>query len=139
MTEPKGAERPALRCEHLVRRFGDRAAVDDVSFTVAPGEAYGLLGPNGAGKTTIISMVAGVLETEAGSILVDGLPMRPGALSVKAQTGYVPQDIALYPDLSGAENLRFFASLYRIPRQQASTRVAEVLDVVGLTDRAGDP
>lgn len=128
-----------LVCRGLRRSFGDLVAVDDVAFCVAAGETYGLLGPNGAGKTTIISMVAGVLEVDAGEILVEGQPMRPGALAVKSRIGYVPQDIALYPDLSGEENLRFFAALYRLPRDQARRRVAEVLEVVGLADRAKDP
>ena len=127
-----------LGCRGLRRCFGELVAVDDVSFSVAAGETYGLLGPNGAGKTTIISIVAGVLEADAGQVLIDGVPMRPGALAVKSRIGYVPQDIALYPDLSGEENLRFFAALYRLPREQARSRVAEVLDVVGLADRAKD-
>jgi len=127
-----------LACRGLRRSFGELVAVDDVSFSVAAGETYGLLGPNGAGKTTIISVVAGVLEADAGQVLIDGVPMRPGALAVKSRIGYVPQDIALYPDLSGEENLRFFAALYRLSREQARARVAEVLDVVGLADRAKD-
>ncbi len=129
---------PVLACNGLRRSFGDLVAVNDVSFSVAEAETYGLLGPNGAGKTTIISMVAGVLEGDGGEVLVDGVRMLPGALEVKSRIGYVPQDIALYPDLSGEENLLFFAALYRLPRREARTRVAEVLEVVGLTGRAGD-
>jgi ABC-2 type transport system ATP-binding protein len=130
--------RPVLTCANLRKRFGDLMAVDDVSFSIGSGETYGLLGPNGAGKTTIISMVAGVLDTDAGDIDVDGHRMHPGALAVKEQIGYVPQDIALYPDLTGRENLRFFASLYHLRRREARDRTAEVLDVVGLSDRADD-
>jgi ABC-2 type transport system ATP-binding protein len=127
-----------LRCTGLRRSFGDLVAVDDVSFAIGPGETYGLLGPNGAGKTTIISMVAGVLEADAGEVLVAGLRMRPEALDAKRAIGYVPQDIALYPDLSGRENLRFFASLYHLPRREAHARVEDVLGLVGLSDRARD-
>jgi ABC-2 type transport system ATP-binding protein len=130
--------RPVLTCADLRKSFGDLVAVDDVSFSIAPGETYGLLGPNGAGKTTIISMVAGVLDPDAGDIDVDGQDMHPGALAVKGQIGYVPQDIALYPDLTGRENLRFFASLYHLRRREATERTTEVLDVVGLADRADD-
>ncbi|HET7358437.1 MAG TPA: ABC transporter ATP-binding protein [Nocardioidaceae bacterium] len=139
-TSERGEPEPSsvLGCRGLRRCFGELVAVDDVSFSVAAGETYGLLGPNGAGKTTIISVVAGVLEADAGQVLIDGVPMRPAALDVKSRIGYVPQDIALYPDLSGEENLRFFAALYRLPRELARSRVAEVLDVVGLTDRAKD-
>ncbi|MBG6096992.1 ABC transporter ATP-binding protein [Nocardioides luteus] len=127
-----------LRCTDLRRSFGSVKAVDGISFRIGSGETYGLLGPNGAGKTTIISMVSGVLEADSGSVQVDGVEMHPGALAAKAAIGYVPQDVALYPDLTGRENLLFFASLYRIGRRQARDRVAEVLDVVGLTERAGE-
>ena len=127
-----------LLCDGLRKSFGDLKAVDDVSFAIAPGETYGLLGPNGAGKTTCISMVAGVLEADAGTITIDGEPMTTRSLSAKSRIGYVPQDIALYPDLSGRENLTFFATLFRLGRHEARERVAEVLEVVGLTDRARD-
>lgn len=123
-----------LSCSGLSRRFGDVQAVDDVSFTIAEGETYGLLGPNGAGKTTTISMITGVLEPDAGEVVVAGQPMSTRAISAKRLVGYVPQELALYPDLTGRENLRFFASLYGAAR----SRVDHVLDVVGLTDRAGD-
>ena len=83
-------------------------------------------------------MVAGVLDGDAGDIEVDGQRMHPGALAVKQQIGYVPQDIALYPDLTGRENLRFFASLYHLSRSEVRDHTAEVLDVVGLGDRADD-
>ncbi|WP_330275881.1 ABC transporter ATP-binding protein [Lentzea sp. NBC_00516] len=123
-----------LSCSGLRRRFGDVLAVDDVSFTISEGETYGLLGPNGAGKTTTISMITGVLAPDAGEVLVAGEPMSTNAIAAKRLVGYVPQELALYPDLTGRENLRFFASLYGAPR----SRVDHVLDVVGLADRAGD-
>jgi ABC-2 type transport system ATP-binding protein len=127
-----------LRCTDLHKSFGTLKAVDGVSFEIAGGETYGLLGPNGAGKTTMISMVAGVLEADSGDVTVDGLRMTPAALEAKARIGYVPQDVALYPDLSARENLRFFASLYRMGRRQARERVTEVLDIVGLSERADE-
>ncbi|RDI34362.1 ABC transporter ATP-binding protein [Lentzea flaviverrucosa] len=123
-----------LSCTGLSRRFGDVLAVDDVSFTIAEGETYGLLGPNGAGKTTTISMITGVLAPDSGEVLVAGQPMSTRAIAAKRLVGYVPQELALYPDLSGRENLRFFASLYGAKR----SRVDHVLDVVGLSDRADD-
>ena len=123
-----------LSCSGLSRRFGDVQAVDDVSFSIAEGETYGLLGPNGAGKTTTISMITGVLEPDAGEVVVAGQPMSTSAIAAKRLVGYVPQELALYPDLTGRENLRFFASLYGAAR----ARVDHVLDVVGLADRAGD-
>ncbi|HET9444189.1 MAG TPA: ABC transporter ATP-binding protein [Acidimicrobiales bacterium] len=129
---------PVLRCEHLTRRFGDRVAVDDVSFTIAPGETYGLLGPNGAGKTTTIRMVCGLLHRDAGEITVAGRPQSERATDAKALVGYVPQDVALYPDLTAEENLRFFGRLYRLRGRALAGRVAEVLELVGLADRGGD-
>jgi ABC-2 type transport system ATP-binding protein len=121
-----------------VRRFGGRTAVDDLSLAVRPGETYGLLGPNGAGKTTTIRLVCGLLRADDGKISVLGQPVRPEAREAKRHIGYVPQDIALYPDLTVRENLRFFGRLHRMPRRRLEQRVAEVLELVDLTTRAGD-
>jgi ABC-2 type transport system ATP-binding protein len=129
---------PVLSCAGLVKRYGDVCAVDGVSFRIAAGETYGLLGPNGAGKTTVISMIAGVLARDAGEITVNGRPISIRSPAGKADVGYVPQDVAVYPDLSARENLRFFASLYGMRGGRARRRVAEVLDVIGLADRAGE-
>ena len=103
-----------MTCEHLTRRFGDRTAVDDVSFSVAPGETYGLLGPNGAGKTTTIKLICGLLAADGGTVTVAGHPQSPTRTDAKALVGYVPQDVALYPDLSARENLRFFGRLFHL-------------------------
>ncbi|MFC5829096.1 ABC transporter ATP-binding protein [Nonomuraea insulae] len=121
------------------KTFGDLVAVDDVSFTIEAGETYGLLGPNGAGKTTTISMIAGILERDGGDVLISGRPHGTTSTWGKKRIGYVPQDLALYPDLSARENLRFFARLYALNRTEARTRIEEVLEIVGLTDRAKDP
>ena len=133
-----GSGREMLGCVGLRRAFGDLQAVDDVGFSVASGETYGLLGPNGAGKTTTISMLAGLLRAEAGEIRIAGLPMTPTATDAKAAVGLVPQDLAIYPDLSARENLAFFGRLYGMPRDRRLARMAEVLDVIGLGDRADD-
>ncbi len=127
-----------LRCDGLRKTYRDLVAVDDVSFAIAPGETYGLLGPNGAGKTTSISMAAGLLEPDAGDIEVAGRRMTPRATAAKAAVGLVPQELAIYPDLTARENLRFFARLYGMDRQRAATRVDDVLDVIGLGGRADD-
>jgi ABC-2 type transport system ATP-binding protein len=126
-----------LEVKGLTRRFGDRVAVDDVSFTIARGEAYGLLGPNGAGKTTAIRMVCGLLRPDAGTVLVNGRSPWEDR-SVKAAVGFVPQDIALYPDLTARENLRFIGKLYRLRRRELEVAVQEALEVVDLADRADD-
>jgi ABC-2 type transport system ATP-binding protein len=127
-----------LRCEHLTRRFGDRIAVDDVGFRVEASETYGLLGPNGAGKTTTIRMVCGLLHRDAGSVHVGGLLVDGGAGDARALIGYVPQEIALYPDLSARENLRFFGRLYKLAKAELAARVEEVLELVDLRERGDD-
>jgi ABC-2 type transport system ATP-binding protein len=135
---PTGAAEPVLTVHGIGKSYGELAAVRELSLRVAPGETYGLLGPNGAGKTTSISMIAGILAPDTGEITVCGHPISPGSTAGKAEIGYVPQDVAVYPDLSGRENLRFFATLYRMPRRAARVRVEEVLETVGLRERAGD-
>ena len=127
-----------VQCHELRKRFGARVAVNGVNFEVGAGECYGLLGPNGAGKTTTISMICGLLGADSGTVTVAGKPVTPAAIDAKAAIGYVPQEIALYPDLTAAENLRFFGALYGLGKQQLTDRVAAVLEVVGLSDRAGD-
>lgn len=129
---------PVLECRDLRKTFGDLVAVNGVGFTIAPGETYGLLGPNGAGKTTSISMIAGLLERDAGDVSVEGKPLTTTSVEAKSVIGYVPQDLAIYPDLSGRENLRFFARLYGMRGDDLTRRVDEVLEIVGLADRAGD-
>ena len=127
-----------LECRGLRRRFGDLVAVDGVGFHIDPGETYGLLGPNGAGKTTTISIIAGLLERDGGEVVVAGEPMTTHAIRAKSAIGYVPQDLAIYPDLSARENLVFFARLYGMPTAEAKRRSDQVLELTGLADRAGD-
>jgi ABC-2 type transport system ATP-binding protein len=132
------AGRQVLECRGLRRRFGDIVAVDGVGFHIDPGETYGLLGPNGAGKTTTISLIAGLLERDGGDVTVAGEPMTTHSIRAKSAIGYVPQELAIYPDLSARENLMFFARLYGMSTSDAKRRSGEVLDVTGLADRAGD-
>lgn len=127
-----------LVVREVVRRFGDLVAVDGVSFRIAPGETYGLLGPNGAGKTTTISMVAGLLPADSGTITVLGRPVGPRHTQVKRHVGLVPQDLAIYPELSARENLVFFGRLQGLSGRALGARVDEVLEIVGLADRAKD-
>ena len=129
---------PVLECSGLKKSFGEKVAVDDVGFHIDAGETYGLLGPNGAGKTTTISMICGLLERDDGSVTVGGHSLDIGSVEAKSLVGFVPQDLALYPDLSARENMTFFARLYGLSGSHIRTRVDEVLDAVGLSDRAGD-
>jgi ABC-2 type transport system ATP-binding protein len=127
-----------LAAEGLSKRFGDLVAVNDVSFEIAEGETFGLLGPNGAGKTTSISMVAGLLEPDGGAVQVNGTTIRTRSTAGRSDIGLVPQELAIYPDLTAEENLRFFGRLYEMTGPELATRTEEVLEVIGLTDRKDD-
>lgn len=145
-TSPSGssgrdeADTPAtLSCRDLVYSFGDRRAVDGLSFEVRAGEAYGLLGPNGAGKTTTIRLVCGMLEPASGQITVCGRPMHgKGARQARGRLRYVPQGLALFPTLTLAENLDFWARMYGVGRRERGAAVGRALELVELTGRAGD-
>ena len=127
-----------LVARDLVRRYGDLTAVDGVSFHIDPGETYGLLGPNGAGKTTTISIVAGLIPSHAGTVTVAGRPMGPSEVGAKRSIGLVPQDLAIYPELSARENLAFFGRLQGMRGKPLTRRIDEVLDLIALSDRAKD-
>ncbi|MDH3260821.1 MAG: ABC transporter ATP-binding protein [Acidimicrobiia bacterium] len=127
-----------LECRDLKKSFGDNAAVKGVAFHIAEGETYGLLGPNGAGKTTTISMVTGLLERDGGEVFVDGKPLTTTSVDAKREIGLVPQDLAIYPDLTARENLIFFGKLYEMSGSDLKNRVAGVLEIIGLAERADD-
>ncbi|HWC71755.1 MAG TPA: ABC transporter ATP-binding protein [Actinomycetota bacterium] len=127
-----------LESEGLRKSFGERVAVDAVGFTVAAGETYGLLGPNGAGKTTTISMVCGLLKRDAGHVTLRGRELDTATVDVKAEIGYVPQEVAIYPDLTARENLRFFGKLYDLTGRDLDARIEHVLETIGLADRGNE-
>jgi ABC-2 type transport system ATP-binding protein len=129
---------PVLVVEGITKRFGNIEAVRGVGFEIAAGETYGLLGPNGAGKTTSISIIAGLLEADSGTIRVAGEELDTRSIKPKAAVGLVPQELAIYPDLTAGENLRFFGRLYGLAGDRLSSRIDHVLGVVGLADRADD-
>jgi len=127
-----------IRVDNLRKTYGEHLAVDDITFQAGQGEIFGLLGPNGAGKTTTISIIAGLLEATAGTVMVGGQPMSPTASAVKKVMGVVPQDIALYEDLSARENLAFWGGLYDLSGARLKERVEQVLEWIGLADRSRD-
>ena len=127
---------PMLCCEGLRKKYGDRQAVDGVSFVIGERECYGLLGPNGAGKTTTISILCGLTAADEGDVSIAGF--ESGTLGAKAAIGFVPQELALYPDLSAVENLTFFGQLYGLAGKELEARIAETLELVGLADRGKD-
>ena len=128
-----------IETSHLVKRFGDKVAVDDVSFEVYAGEVFGFLGPNGAGKTTTIKMIVGLLQPTAGSVKVSGYDVQARPLQAKAANGYVPDTPNLYPKLSGRELLRFVGDLYEMDREQVARRSDELLRLFELEQAADDP
>ncbi|AOS61974.1 ABC transporter ATP-binding protein [Actinoalloteichus hymeniacidonis] len=127
-----------LECEGLVKRYGDNVAVDNVGFKIEAGQSYGLLGPNGAGKSTTVSMLVGLLRPDAGTVRICGADLASDPMKAKAHIGYVPQEIALFPELTGRENLRYFGRLYGLSRRDLRRRIDEVLELVTLSDRADE-
>jgi ABC-2 type transport system ATP-binding protein len=123
---------------HLQKRFGDRLAVDDVSFEVREGETIGLLGPNGAGKTTTLSMMSGLAQPDSGSVSFQGRLVQQDASELKRRIGLVPQDLALYDELSAWANLELFGGLYGLAGRTLATRADAALALVGLAQRRGD-
>jgi len=127
-----------LEVRGLHKRYGDLVAVQEVSFTVRPGEAVGLLGPNGAGKTTTVSMIAGLVTPDAGEVRIEGGVVRGETDPLKRKMGLVPQDLALHDLLSARDNLALFGALYGMRGAELRRAMDAALDLVGLADRAGD-
>jgi ABC-2 type transport system ATP-binding protein len=128
----------ALRVDALSKRYGAFEAVAGVSFDVRESEIFGLLGLNGAGKTTLISMLATERRPSAGDAILLGHSVREERRAVRRMIGVAPQEIALYPMLTGAENLRFFGRIYDIRGEELARRVEQLLEFVGLQDRGND-
>jgi ABC-2 type transport system ATP-binding protein len=128
-----------ITCEKVNKRYGERHVVKDLNLTIEKGEVFGLLGPNGAGKTTSISMMTSQSLPSDGNIIVNDLNAQQKQKQVKKIVGIVPQDIALYPMLSAIDNLKFFGELYGIKGKLLKEKVSELLELVGLTDRAKEP
>jgi ABC-2 type transport system ATP-binding protein len=127
-----------IRAADLRVSFGDRAALDGLSFEVGRGEVVGLLGPNGAGKTTTLSVLATLRRPDAGGAEIAGHDVVAAAAAARRELGYVPQSLAIYPTLSASENAVFFARLFGIDATAARSSAARVLEIVGLAERAGD-
>jgi ABC-2 type transport system ATP-binding protein len=128
----------AIETLELTRRFGPIEAVQPLSLTVHAGETFGILGPNGAGKTSLLSMLATLLPPSSGDARVAGYSLSREAVEVRRRVGLAPQQLALYPELSGEENALFFARLHGLTGAGARRRAAEVLEQVGLTARKRD-
>ncbi|MGO9932009.1 MAG: ABC transporter ATP-binding protein [Steroidobacteraceae bacterium] len=127
-----------LVADRLQKKFGATTAVTEVSLAAAPGEILGLLGPNGAGKSTTISMLAGLTRPDSGSVRIDGVRLGTGADPTKRRLGLVTQEIALLEELPARMNLEFFGGLYGLAGRPLTSRIAAVLELTRLGDRAGD-
>ncbi len=123
----------AIRAEHLSKRFGEAAAVDDLSLTVAEGEIFGLVGPDGAGKTTTMRLLTSIMDPDSGEAWVAGCHVGREAEAVKERIGYMSQQFGLYPDLTVMENIHFYADIYSEPRKGRSEKIERLLDFSNLT------
>src|SRR5436305_14158142 len=121
-------EIPAIQTRGLTRTFGDLTAVQDVTFSVAPGQFFGFLGPNGAGKSTTIKMLTGLLEPSAGSIEILGKPFNSSALDLKRQIGVVPEGMAVFGRLTAREYLRVVGRMYGLDKRTTDQRTEELLE-----------
>ncbi len=127
-----------LQVQNLVKNYGDFKAVKGVSFDIEEGEIFSLLGPNGAGKTTTISMLSTLYTPTSGDAIIGGHSITKDPMGVRGIIGIVPQDLALYEDLTARENLIFWGQMYNLSGKSLTTRVDEVLEQIGLTDKAKD-
>jgi ABC-2 type transport system ATP-binding protein len=131
-TAPINSAEAAISAEHLVRRFGNFTAVNDVSFRVKKGEIFGFLGPNGSGKTTVIKMLTGLLPLSEGSARVEGLDVRTDSEGIRERIGYMSQNFSLYYDLTVAENLQFYGRVYGLDPARLKQRIDEIVQLNGL-------
>jgi ABC-2 type transport system ATP-binding protein len=127
-----------IKTEQLSKSYGQFVAAEDISFVVNPGEIFGLLGPNGAGKSTTINCISGLLKPSLGEVSINGHSVLSDAVKAKQSLGLVPQDLAIYEDLSGQENLNFWGQAYGLSGDRLKQRMTTVLQQVGLESRAGD-
>ena len=125
-----------LSVNQVSKSYGARKAVDGVSFQVRQGQTVGLIGPNGAGKSTTVGMICGLLRSDSGGIVMDGEAIGQGPSEAKRKIGFVPQDLALYEDLSSLENLKLFGALYGLKGALLKQRCEQALALVNLADRA---
>jgi ABC-2 type transport system ATP-binding protein len=135
---PAGAGAPAVRVEGLTKEFDGLLAVDHVTFAIAHGRIFGLLGPNGAGKSTTLAMLATVLKPTAGAAWVNSFDIRSRPDDVRRSIGIVFQDQSLDEELTAWENMDMHGRLYHVPRRQRHAKIGEMLELVGLSERAGD-
>lgn len=127
-----------ISVSNLCKKYDSVTALNKISFNIKQGEFYGLLGPNGAGKTTTISIMSTILEPDSGHVNIAGFDLKNDPIACKQNIGVVPQEIALYNDLSAYDNLMFWGSLYNVPKNELKTRIDKTLKLFGLFERKND-
>ena len=128
-----------LKIEHLTKTYGEKCAVDDLSLHIAPGEIYGFIGHNGAGKTTTLKAVVGILQFDAGEILIDGRSIKTEPLACKRELAYIPDNPDLYDFMSGIKYLNFVADIFGVSAADRKARIAKYAGLFELTDDLGQP
>lgn len=127
-----------VEIRQVVKKYGAKISVDHLHLSIERGELFGLLGPNGAGKSTLIKLMSGLLHPDFGEIMIDGLSVKRHPLETKKRIGLVPQDLAIYENMSARDNVAFFGRLYGLRGRELENRVQEALEFVGLADKAKD-
>jgi ABC-2 type transport system ATP-binding protein len=127
-----------ISVENLKKYYGDVTALNGMTFTIRQGECYGLLGPNGAGKTTTISIMSTLVEPNEGTVTIAGYDVKKNPLECKKNIGVVPQEIALYHELSAYDNLLFWGGIYNVPKPELIARIDETIELLGLASRKND-
>lgn len=125
-----------IEIKNVTKRYDDKLAVDNVNLNIEEGELFGLLGPNGAGKSTLISIVCGLINGDSGDVIINGHSIKKDAVRAKENIGFIPQDIALYENVSALDNLKFWGKMYGLKGSLLKERIAEVLEATGLYDRS---
>lgn len=124
-----------IEIKNIIKRYGSNLAVDNISLTIKRGEIFGLLGPNEAGKSTTIKMIMGLLKADSGEIIIDNMVVNKNNMHIKRKLGFVPQNLAIYENMTAKENVEFFGQLYGIRGKQLKNNAAEALEFTGLIDR----
>ena len=128
-----------LRIEHLTKKYGDYAAVNDLSLHIQPGEIYGFIGHNGAGKTTTLKCVAGILNFEEGSIAINGSDIRKDPLAAKKEMAYIPDNPDLYDYMNAIQYLNFIADIFGVTQKDREARIKKYGDMFELTEKLAQP
>jgi len=127
-----------IKLSSVSKSFGNIEAVKNVSFSIDKGEIFGILGPNGAGKSTIVNILNTLVRPDKGDVIIDGVSLKDNGNTIKLIMGVVPQEIALYEELTAYENLIFWGGLYNIPKQELKNNVNKTLEIVDLVNRKND-